>query len=151
MHSRFETYNRLVTIQLWIDACTIWIIWYLFLVIEFCHRYIFIVYWSGLRARTEILLFGKLQLSGDILSALLNEFQLQLLGNCLQGRRISLVSLNNYLLYGSWRPILILLNWRSCWWSEIHKWWRLFNIFCWKNVLISIKHFLQHTTTCWSA
>ena len=40
-----------------------------------------------------------------------------------------------------------LLSWinnvRTC---SMHVWWRLFDIFCWKSVLISIKHFLQHTT-----
>ena len=32
-----------IELVLWTDACTIWIIWYQFLLIEFCHRYTSIV------------------------------------------------------------------------------------------------------------
>ena len=31
--------NRLVAIQLWIDAFMIWTIWFQIVIIEFCHRY----------------------------------------------------------------------------------------------------------------
>ena len=58
--------NRLVAIQLWIDAFMIWTILFQILIIEFCHRYTsihFLPHHSVLSCRSGFLSKGKVQCS----------------------------------------------------------------------------------------
>ena len=60
--------------------------------------------------------------------------------------RRSITGYRNNLIFFVWESWRLEQTWvRTC---SMHVWWRLFNIFCGKNVLISIKHFVNIQQMC---